>query len=55
MVLKKHWNPEVIALIRRIKDSLFVQYHVSLESEMDDTALAIHYGLAWRYRRFYRA
>ncbi len=25
---------------------LLVQYHVSLESEMDDTALAIHYGLA---------
>ncbi|VAW68347.1 hypothetical protein MNBD_GAMMA10-1039 [hydrothermal vent metagenome] len=28
------------------KDSLLIQYHVSLESEMDDMALAIHYGLA---------
>jgi len=26
--------------------SLLIQYHVSLESEMDDTALAINYGLA---------
>jgi len=28
------------------ESSLWVQYHVSLESEMDDTALAINYGLA---------
>jgi len=30
----------------KAKNSLLVQYHVSLESEMDDTALAINYGLA---------
>ncbi len=28
------------------ENSLLIQYHVSLESEMDDTALAINYGLA---------
>jgi len=28
------------------ENSLLIKYHVSLESEMDDTALAINYGLA---------
>ncbi len=35
-----------LQLQQNAKNSLLIQYHVSLESEMDDTALAINYGLA---------
>lgn len=33
-------------LVAPAENSFLIKYHVSLESEMDDTALAINYGLA---------
>jgi len=46
VAIKQALNTKGSGFQSKTENSLLVQYHVSLESEMDDTALAINYGLA---------